>query len=261
MRILISPAKRMETDTDSLPWRDLPAFLPEAERLLARLRELTDGELRELWRCNAVIAAQNVSRVRAVEVRRGLTPALLAYRGIQYQYMAPGVFSDREWDYVQAHLRILSGFYGLLRPLDGVVPYRLEMQARLTGPGWKDLYGFWGRKLSAALAAETEVVVDLASREYSRAVLPGLPPQVRAVTCVFGRLREGRVVEQGTACKMARGEMVRWMAEHRVTELEELPSFGRLGYRFDPGRSGPARYVFIQEGPQGAEGSGKDGMF
>ena len=256
VRILISPAKRMETDTDSLPWRDLPAFLPEAEQLLARLREHTDRELQALWRCNDAIAAQNISRVRTMDLRRSLTPALLSYRGIQYQYMAPGVFSDGEWDYVQAHLRILSGFYGLLRPLDGVVPYRLEMQARLAGPDWKDLYGFWGKKLAQALAAETEVVVDLASREYSRAVLPGLPPGVRVVTCVFGRLQAGRVAERGTACTMARGEMVRWMAEHRITDAEALASFDRLGYRFDPARSGPARYVFLQE-----EGGGTDGAF
>ena len=261
MRIIISPAKQMGEGRDFLAPAGRPVYEARAGELAAYLRSLPYEALKELLACGEKLARAAYETYQAMDFSQADTPALLAYRGIQYQYMAPGVFSDREWDYVQAHLRILSGFYGLLRPLDGVVPYRLEMQARLTGPGWKDLYGFWGRKLSAALAAETEVVVDLASREYSRAVLPGLPPQVRAVTCVFGRLREGRVVEQGTACKMARGEMVRWMAEHRVTELEELPSFGRLGYRFDPERSGPARYVFIQEGPQGAEGSGKDGMF
>ena len=238
MKILISPAKKMRSDPDTLAPEALPALLPETERLLAALRAMTPGELQALWRCSDAIAAQNLERLRDMDLRRRLTPALLSYVGLQYQYMAPGVLEQRQYDYLQTHLRILSGFYGVLRPFDGVTPYRLEMGARLKTEGARDLYAFWGDKLARALEPGDGPVVDLASREYSRA----------GVACVFGRLRpDGRVVEQGAPCKMARGQMVRWMAERAVTRAEELQEFRDLGYRFLPERSHPGRYVFLKE--------------
>ena len=131
MRIIIAPAKKMRADPDSLAPAGLPDFLPETEVLCAALRSMDPAALQRLWRCNDRIAALNVRRLEEMDLRRNLTPAILAYEGIQYQYMAPGVFSREEYAYVQTHLRILSGFYGLLRPFDGVTPYRLEMQAKL----------------------------------------------------------------------------------------------------------------------------------
>lgn len=252
MRIIISPAKKMVEDPDTFAPAGLPAFLPEAERLLAVLRTLTPVELRRLWRCNAAIAALNVERLAHMDLRRARTPALLAYEGIQYRYLAPSVLEEEALRYVGEHLRIVSGFYGLLRPFDAVTPYRLEMQARLAVDGHRDLYGFWGSRLGAALAAETDTVVDLASREYSRAVLPHLPPKTRVVTCVFAELKEGQVVEKGTLCKMARGEMVRWMAQRQVKAPEELPSFSALDYRYDASRSSAGRLVFLRGACKGA---------
>ena len=254
MRIIISPAKKMNADPDSLPWRDLPRFLPQTEQLLAALRGMTDSELKRLWRCNDQIAALNVERLTHMDLRRGLTPAVLAYEGIQYRYMAPQVFTDREFAYVQEHLRILSGFYGVLRPLDGVTPYRLEMQARLTVGEARDLYGFWGDTLAGSLFDETDCIVNLASREYSRCVTRYRRPGIRVLTCVFGEEQEGRIVERGTACKMARGEMVRFLAEHQAEELEALRAFARLGYRFDPARSDGESYVFVRRPKE--EGAG-----
>ena len=181
-----------------------------------------------------------------MDLRRRLTPALLSYEGIQYQYMAPGVFEAGQLDYVREHLRILSGFYGLLRPFDGVTPYRLEMQARLAVDGCRDLYAFWGGVLAEALAAETDLVLNLASREYSRAVEPHLPPSVRFLTCVFGEEKDGKVVEKGTMCKMARGEMVRFLAEHDISRAQDVRDFDRLGYRFSPACSTENHFVFIK---------------
>ena len=249
MRILISPAKKMQADTDNFAVRALPAFLPQTRRLLAALTAMDGPSLKRLWKCNDAIAALNLDRLARMELERNLTPALLSYQGIQYRYMAPGVFSRDQLEYVQEHLRIVSGFYGLLRPFDGVTPYRLEMAAPLAVDGHRDLYAFWGDKLAASLAAETDLVVNLASKEYSRAVSPHLPPAVRLLTCTFGELLGGKVVEKGTMCKMARGQMVRWMAEHNAARGEELQAFSDLGYRFDPMRSTPEHYVFLKEEP------------
>lgn len=245
MRLILSPAKKMRVDTDSFAPAALPRFLPEAQAILSRLRELDDGQLQALWRCNDSIAAENIRRVREMDLRRGLTPAVMAYDGIQYRYMAPGVLDDRALGHVEEHLRILSGFYGVLRPFDGVVPYRLEMQARLAIGEHRDLYAYWGRRLADALAEETDTVIDLASAEYSRAVLPHLPAGVRVIRCVFGQLVNGRVVEKGTLCKMARGRMVRFLAEGNIRTPEGLREFDGLTYAFSPERSTAGEYVFL----------------
>lgn len=247
MRILFSPAKKMNVDTDTLAPREMPRFLPEAERLKSALQAMSDKELQALWGCSDTIAQCNVRRLRGMDLHNHLTPALLSYEGIAYQYMAPGVFEDAQFAYVQAHLRILSGFYGLLRPFDGVTPYRLEMQAGLSVDGHKDLYAFWGSKPAKQLAAETDFVLNLASKEYSRAVEPHLPPAVRVLTCTFGERRGGKVVEKGTLCKMARGRMVRWMAENNVTERSGIRQFQELGYRFSAADSTDTNDVFIKE--------------
>lgn len=247
MRIIISPAKKMRADTDGLEPLGLPRFLPEAERLLSVLRSMTPRELQALWKCSDPIAALNAERLRRMDLRGQLTPAILSYEGIQYQYMAPGVFETEQFFYLQEHLRILSGFYGLLRPFDGAAPYRLEMQAGLSVDGHRDLYGFWGDKLARALAGETDLLVNLASAEYSRAVKPHLPPAVRFLTCTFGEWKAGRIIEKGTLCKMARGRMVRWLAENNVTAAGDIREFHELGYRYHAGCSGENRFVFVKE--------------
>ncbi len=245
MRIIISPAKKMRVDTDSLPWRELPAFLPKTLKLCSQLKQMSYEALKKLWKCNDSIAALNVERIAHMDLYHALTPAILSYEGIAYQYMAPGVFTDQELDYVQEHLRILSGFYGMLAPLDGVTPYRLEMQARLAVDGAKDLYAFWGDCLAKALALETDCIINLASREYSICISRHLPASVRFITCVFGEEKDGRIVEKGTLCKMARGEMVRYMAQQQAAVPEQIQSFDHLGYRFDASRSDDHTWVFV----------------
>ena len=246
MRIIISPAKKMNVDTDSFEVEGLPQFLDETDKLMAALKAMTGEELQKLWKCSDAIAALNVERLRDMDLRRGLTPAVLSYEGIQYQYMAPGVLETEGLDYLRQYLRILSGFYGLLRPFDGVTPYRLEMQARLSVDGKKDLYAFWGGRLAEQLSSETELILNLASKEYSKAVEPWLPRTVRFLTCTFGEEKAGKIMEKGTMCKMARGQMVRWMAENNITDPEDLREFHDLEYRFSAEHSSENNYVFIK---------------
>ena len=246
MRIIISPAKKMKVDTDSFPYRDLPKFLTNTEEICGQLQSMSYEELKKLWKCNDQIAELNVRRLRDMDLLGPLTPAVLAYEGIQYQYMAPGVFTDQEYAYIQEHLRILSGFYGILRPFDGVTPYRLEMQAKLKMGECKDLYAYWGERLAKALFAETDCILNLASKEYSICVSKFLPDTVRFITCVFGEEKGGKVIEKGTMCKMARGEMVRYMAQNQVTAPEQVKSFNHLNYRFDESRSDGNTYIFLR---------------
>ncbi len=232
MRIIIAPAKRMVVDTDSFAMDSLPQFLEQTERLKTALQSMSPQDLQALWKCNDAIAKLNIERLAQMDLHRNLTPAILSYEGIQYRYMAPSVMETTHLDYLREHLRILSGFYGLLRPFDGVTPYRLEMQAKLAVDGCRDLYQFWGDRLAHQLASETDVVLNLASKEYSKAVETHLPKTMQFITCVFGESKDGKVIEKGTKCKMARGQMVRWLAENQIKSPEDLQAFDQLGYRF-----------------------------
>ena len=158
------------------------------------IRSLSYAEQKELWAYNDTIAQENAERFAGMVIREGLTPAILAYDGIQYTSMGPAVFENSQFDYVQRHLRILSGFYGVLRPMDGVVPYRLEMQAKARVAGARNLYEFWGDDLYREVLGESRIIVNLASVEYSRCIERYLTPGDRFITCVFGEPERGKVV-------------------------------------------------------------------
>lgn len=250
MKLIVSPAKKMRTE-DFLPPEGMPEFLEQADRLAAYLKTLSYEELKKLLACGDPIARLNWERYRRMDLNAAVTPALLAYDGIQYQYMAPQLFTGPQFDYVRERLRILSGLYGILCPFDAVAPYRLEMQARLKTDFCRNLYDFWGAKLARSLEREDDTVVNLASEEYAKAVRPHLSAKVRFVECTFAEMQKGKLVEKGVYVKMARGEMVRWMAEQRIETPEQMRAFGRLGYRWRKELSGEARLVFLKEaGPE-----------
>ena len=246
MRLIISPAKKMNVTPDILEFQGYPEFLEDTDQLRRYVSDLSYGEAKELWKCNDKIAEQNFERFKDMDLRRNLTPAIMAYEGIQYQYMAPSVLDAKALAYIQEHLRILSGFYGILKPLDGVVPYRLEMQAKAHVDGYKNLYEFWGKRLAKTLFKETDTIINLASKEYSKCISAHLSPEITFITCVFGEYVNGKIVEKGTYAKMARGEMVRFLAECQAQSPEDLKAFDCLGYRFDADASDEKNYVFIK---------------
>ncbi len=248
MKLIISPAKKMNVDTDTMEIRGLPRFLDRTRLLCDWLKTMSYDQLKALWRCNDAIASLNYERLQHMELEEGLTPAVLAYEGIQYRYMAPHLFSWEQFDYLDRHLRILSGFYGVLRPFDGVTPYRLEMQARLRVEDSRDLYAFWGDRLARALAEETDTVLDLASREYSRAILDPLPASVRVIRCVFlSRKPDGTLAEKATLCKMARGRMARFLAEAGQADPDTLRAFDGIHWEYAPDLSEPNRLVYLEK--------------
>lgn len=246
MRIIISPAKKMNVDVDSLPYNNIPYFLNETSLIMQTMQGLSDAELKKLWKCNDSIAKLNIQRLRTMNLQHNLTPAILSYEGIQYQYMAPSVFEYRHLDFIEKHLRILSGFYGVLKPFDGVVPYRLEMQAKLQIGAYKNLYEFWNKKLAKNVMEESNFILNLASKEYSKAVTAHLKSDVKLLTCSFAELKNGKITEKGTLCKMARGQMVRWLAENNVTKPNDIKYFNDLGYKFSNEHSTSCNYIFIK---------------
>lgn len=244
MKIILSPAKKMRVDTEAVTATTVPVYLEQAQTLLEWLRQQTGEALQTLWKCNDKIAEQNLQRIASMDLSRGLTPAVLAYDGIAYQYMAPAVFEYGHYDYVQEHLRILSAFYGVLRPMDGVTPYRLEMQAKAAVGDCKDLYEYWGRRIYDAVRDESGIIINLASKEYSKCVEKYLQQGDHYLTCSFVEQAGGKLVTKGTYAKMARGEMVRYMAEQKVETPEALKGFNHLGYVFREDLSNDTEYIF-----------------
>ena len=247
MKIIISPAKKMNIDTDTYVVGGLPRFIEDTKEIMNWIKSLSREEMQKLWACNDQIADLNYGRFREMDLENGLTPAVISYEGIQYQYMAPNVFTQEAWAYVQEHLRILSGFYGCLKPMDGVVPYRLEMQAKAKVAGTKDLYTYWGDRLYKEVLDESRTILNLASKEYSKAVEKYLQPEDRFVTCIFGEWKNGKIVQKATQAKMARGEMVRFMAENQIENLEEIKKFDRMDFKFQEELSTEKEFVFVTE--------------
>ena len=185
MKIILSPAKKIKVDTDSIESLSEPVFKEKTDEILRWLQGRYEKELKEMWKCNDKIAEQNIERINSIKMENNLTPAILAYEGIAYQYMAPIVFEEEHFNYVQEHLRILSAFYGVLKPLDGITPYRLEMQAKAAIGGSKNLYDFWGDNLYRELIDDSRIIVNLASKEYSKCIEKYLSHKDRYITITF----------------------------------------------------------------------------
>ena len=247
MRIILSPAKKMNVNTDDLAPCGLPAFMEQTEEVVRFLQGLSYGDAKKLWACNDRIAEQNYDRLQNMDLYHQLTPAILSYEGIAYQYMAPSVFENGQFAYVQEHLRILSAFYGVVRPMDGVTPYRLEMQAKAKIAGAKDLYDYWGDRLYREVLDDSRVIINLASKEYSRCIEKYLQLEDVYITCIFGEFSGEKIVQKGVYAKMARGEMVRFMAENRIGSPEKMKEFDRLGYGFRADLSDERTYIFIRK--------------
>lgn len=244
MKIILSPAKKMNIDEDALAAGGMPQFIEQTEEILGWLRSQPAEALQKMWGCSDKIAKQNLERLEYMDLKRQLTPAMISYEGIAYQYMAPAVFDLDQLNYVQEHLRILSAFYGVLRPLDGVTPYRLEMQAKAKVAGSRNLYEFWGKRLYEAVMDESRTVINLASKEYSKCIEKYLGPEDKFITINFVEKSGEQLVTKGTYAKMARGEMVRYMAENNISDPEEIKKYDGLGYVFREDLSSVDEFVF-----------------
>ena len=246
LKILISPAKKMNIDTDGFQGVSVPYFIEKAEFLRNILKSMSYEELKKLWKCNDKIAALNFERLKNMDSKNALTPAILSYDGIQYKYIAPNVFTYDQLNYINEHLIILSGLYGMLRPFDGVIPYRLEMQAKLSGENFKSLYDFWGSSVADILSKETDTIINLASKEYSKVVSDNIGNNINFITCSFAQIINGKPVEKGTLCKMARGEMVRYMAENNIKDYKNIKNFNRMNFSYSDALSDESTFVFIK---------------
>jgi cytoplasmic iron level regulating protein YaaA (DUF328/UPF0246 family) len=244
MLTVISPAKNMQTPHGEYRC-SRPCFGETAERISLLLREKPAWELESILQTSPEIAMHAHAAYQDFGAVPGM-PAMFAYRGLQYSNLNPEKLSADAVAFAQDHLRILSALYGILRPLDAIFPYRLEMQSKLRIDG-KNLYQFWGESVRNAIFSTGEVVVNLASEEYAKMISRYLRPADRWITCEFSTVKRGRRRQLPTFAKMARGQMARYLIENRIDSPEGLQGFSWGGYLYCPELSNAARYVFLRE--------------
>ena len=253
MLIVLSPAKRLDF---TAPPADLPATQPrlgdDTATLLKTARRQTQAELRRLMGISDDLARLNQARFKAFdpEATDIGVQAALAFAGDVYQGLDARGLSPADLDWAQDRLRILSGLYGLLRPLDRIQPYRLEMGVRLKTRRGAGLYDFWGDRISKQLNADAEgqaepVLINLASQEYFGAV-DARALKIPVVTCHFRETKDGETRIVSFFAKRARGAMARWIIENRIERSRDLKGFDRDGYAFIPAASTDTDWVFTR---------------
>ena len=255
MLVVISPAKRLDWAERDVA-TTAPAMQEDAVRLARTARNLTLGNLKALMSLSDDLARLNRDRFAAFEAAPSadLTrPAMLAFAGDTYQGLEADSLSQDETDYAQDHLRILSGLYGLLRPLDAIQPYRLEMGSRLKTRRGASLYEYWRNDIAKALnvqaeATDAKFLVNCASQEYFGAVpLKALKPEV--ITPVFMEDKGAGPKIVSFFAKRARGAMARHIVQNRVRDLDGIRAFETDGYRFQAKASDDTRLVFVRPYP------------
>lgn len=260
MLFLLSPAKSLDYDSpiaDGLP-HTLPEFIPQSQALIEELRTLAPQDVASLMSISDKLAALNVLRFAAWSTQftaSNARQAVLAFNGDVYEGLQAQSLSSKDLQWAHEHLCILSGLYGVLRPMDWMQPYRLEMGTRLATNKGSNLYHYWGTQIADYLNTrqtddKTPVVVNLASQEYFKSVdLKQL--KARVIECVFEDFKGDKYKIISFHAKRARGLMARYAIERRVTRPAQLQEFDVEGYAYAPEVSQPDRWVYRRNAPQG----------
>jgi uncharacterized protein len=254
MLLLVSPAKDLDFQplTQSLPVTQ-PAMLTQSQQLVELCKTLTPADLSSLMHISDKLAGLNAARFASWHLpftEHNAKPALFAFNGDVYQGLDAASLTTADISFAQQHLRILSGLYGVLRPLDLMQPYRLEMGTKLANPQGKDLYAFWQSDITERLneqlsAIDADVVLNLASQEYFKAVKPR-QLNARLVTPVFKDFKNGQYKIISFFAKKARGLMARYVIQQRLSSVKQLEAFDLAGYVFNAEQSSDHELVFLR---------------
>jgi len=258
MLLVISPAKTLDFDNPPvIAKHSQPRFLDRSSELIGQLRELSPDRISSLMSISDKLGELNHQRFMNWAppfTAANAKQAVLAFRGDVYTGLDADSFSAADFEFAQKHLRILSGLYGLLKPLDLIQPYRLEMGTAFANRAGKNLYEFWGDTITEALNADlkrgkSKVLVNLASGEYFKAVHPkSLAAEV--ITPIFKERKGGDYKIVSFFAKKARGLMSAFVIRNRVRDVEEIKQFRVAGYRYNPERSDAKEWVFTREAPE-----------
>ena len=249
MLLLLSPAKTLNLSAPRLPESTAPMFQREAAELSKILCKYSPAELAALLKVSAKIASTNFEWNQQFVTNEAL-PAILMYQGDAYAAMGADKYTQQDLQFLQTRLRIISGLYGIVRPLDQIKPYRLEMSTRLPNSKGATLYAYWGQELTEFLCKEIEQgkhkqVINLASQEYVSAIdLPSLSAPV--IDIVFQDIKGDIRQIIGINAKKARGSMVDFVVRNRLEDAHQLQRFSGMGYQFDQGNSTEDKWLFVR---------------
>jgi cytoplasmic iron level regulating protein YaaA (DUF328/UPF0246 family) len=256
MLILLSPAKTLDFSPTPVSLHSQPQALDQSMLLVEQLQAMEPQELGSLMKISDKLAQLNAERYQDFEApfalgQHEVKQALLAFKGDVYKDWPLGTYQEEDFQWAQDHLRILSGLYGVLRPMDLMRPYRLEMGTRMANERGKDLYAFWGERISALLADALkaqgdDLVINLASQEYFRAVQASALPG-RVVSPVFKDFKNGKYKIIAFYAKKARGLMAHYLIKNRIRDLEGLRGFSLQGYSYDEASSTQEAPVFLRD--------------
>lgn len=235
--------QRVEMDRDDLT---VPVFIEHTKPILKELQRLSPFDVESLMKVNEKLAVQAFMDFQDFSYEKKGTAAVFTYDGLVFKNIKAGELQQEELEYLNEHLRILSGLYGVVRPLDGILPYRLEMQCKLKVED-KSLYDYWEKSLYEELYKNDDIIINLASTEYSKAVSKYLKKENRWIDIEFVVFRDGKLKTVATLAKMARGQMIRFMATEKITTPEELKRFEGDGYTFEESLSSEDKYVFVMK--------------
>lgn len=247
---IISPAKNMRNlKIDNIKpkiYGKSRLFTEETKEIIKELRSLTPWDIQSIMKVNEKIAFQSYAYFQDFNFDEEGVCGLLAYDGLVFKNIKAEEFTSEDFDFAHNHVRILDAFYGIVNPLDGVLPYRLEMQYKININD-KNLYKFWDNKLYKKLYSEDNVIVNLASEEYAKAVRTFLDKDDIFIDIDFKIHRDGKLKTMATWAKMARGQMIKYIVENRINNPEDLKDFTFNGYKFDTTLSTDKKYVFVKQ--------------
>lgn len=255
MLALISPAKKLNFERDQLPELHTdPAFKKDTKELLKTAKEQTAADLKRLMKISDDLSELNYQRFQSLKfpfTPENAKQAAFAFNGDTYAGLEIATLNETELDYAQNHVRILSGLYGILKPLDLIQPYRLEMGTRMANSRGENLYDFWGDLLAKGLNKElkdhtSQVIINLASNEYFKAI-DKKTLKFPVITPVFKEVKNGEAKVIGFSAKRARGMMAKYMSQHNIENPEDLKKFAEAGYQFMPKLSNDKEFHFHRD--------------
>lgn len=247
MKIITTPAKKMTNDISYLTPASLPVFLDVTWEILKHLKTLNVDQIKKMLRCNDSIAQAAYWNYQTMDLTKNTVPAILSYQGIQYDYLQADLLDFDDFDFLNEHLVILSGFYGVLKPLDGVVPYRLELNNYFNNGKYRSLYQLWGDMIYQELIKDDHDILDLGAKQYSKIIQKYLSDDINYVKCYFKQWQKDELKEVGVYVKMARGAMTRYLIKNKINSLEQVKNFNELGYQFAADLSNNQAYVFVKK--------------
>ena len=245
--MIISPAKRMRYYENDFIDTSTPYFHKEAHFLASFMKTLSINELADAFKCSRKIANATFDMYQNFENTSNSAPAILAYNGIQYLAMAPQVFNNDEINYVNSHLYILSGLYGVLRPYDLIMPYRLDFEANIKINKDLSLLEYWNSKIYDHVFKDDSIVLNLASNEYRKLISPFLKPNDQFIDVFFYEMINHKIIEKSVYVKEARGAMVRFLASINANTIDDVKKFNYRGYHFNEELSNDKKIVFIRK--------------